>query len=96
MTRLSFSRDSSVLQSNDVGKELLYWNSATGAQIIDSIHLRDVEWSTWSSICGWPVQVSSNSVNDAQRRSNTIYVVFYLIREYTIFLTERRGPETTP
>jgi hypothetical protein len=57
--RISFSKDSAVIQSNDVNKELLYWNSSTGTIIPDAKYLRDVEWNTWNSVCGWPVQVNN-------------------------------------
>lgn len=53
---IDFSADSSVIQSTDVVRELLFWNTATGKQINNAYAVRNVQWFTWTNIYGWPVQ----------------------------------------
>lgn len=60
---MNFSKDGSIIQANDTSMSLSYWNSDTGVQLTDARHLRDINWSAWTSTCGWPVQVQ--------------YVIFY-------------------
>lgn len=52
-----FSKDGSIIQVNDNAFTLAYYNTDSGLQINEAKYLRDIEWSSWSSICGWPVQV---------------------------------------
>ena len=56
VTHLDFSADGSILQTVSHDYELLFWNSATGKQIKSPSEVRDVKWSTFTSILGWPVQ----------------------------------------
>ncbi|CAM9762593.1 unnamed protein product, partial [Hapterophycus canaliculatus] len=51
-----FSRDGSVLQSNDVCGELLFWDVSTGTQVTDGFGLRDAEMHSWSCSEGWATQ----------------------------------------
>ena len=65
--RLIFSRDGSIIQVNDSSFSLSYFNVDTGLQIVDTKHLRDIEWAEWNSICGWPVQVTKYCFLDILR-----------------------------
>ncbi|CAM9891815.1 unnamed protein product [Ectocarpus sp. 12 AP-2014] len=51
-----FSRDGSVLQSNDASGELLFWEASSGKQISNSFSVRDVEMDSWSCPESWPAQ----------------------------------------
>ncbi|CAM9489991.1 unnamed protein product, partial [Ectocarpus fasciculatus] len=51
-----FSRDGSILQSNDASGELLFWEASSGKQISNSFSVRDVEMDSWSCPEGWPAQ----------------------------------------
>ena len=60
--RIDFSVDGAVIQSYDSSQLLSYWNSDTGIQLTDTRSLRDLEWNSWKSTVGWPVQVGATSV----------------------------------
>ncbi|GMI41609.1 hypothetical protein TrCOL_g10410, partial [Triparma columacea] len=56
ITHLDFSRDGKFLQSTCGAYELLFWNMRDCKQITAASSLRDVEWDSWTSTLGWPVQ----------------------------------------
>jgi len=53
---LDFNQEGRVLQTNDVSKEILYWDATAGKQISNAFRLRDERWATWTCPLGWPVQ----------------------------------------
>ena len=55
VTHIDFSRDGTVLQSNDAAHEILYWATDTGKQITNAYGLRDKTWETFTCVLGWPV-----------------------------------------
>jgi len=52
VTHLDWSRDSSVLQSNCAGYEILYWDARAGKQFTQN--QRDTEWASWTCVLGFP------------------------------------------
>ena len=56
ITHIDFSDCGKFLQSACGAYELLFWNTNDCKQITASSSLRDVEWDTWTSTLGWPVQ----------------------------------------
>ena len=53
---MDFSSDGRVLRSTDAVRELLFWEVATGKQIVNASHTRDLEWDTGKCSLGWHVQ----------------------------------------
>ena len=54
MAHVDWSRDSSTVQTNCRGYEILYWEGRSGRQLLGA-H-RDWEaWEGWSCVLGWPV-----------------------------------------
>lgn len=51
-----FSEDNLFIQSADNAKEILFWDVRTGKMIGDSLRYRDIKWSTFTCLVGWPVQ----------------------------------------
>ena len=45
---VDFSRDATMLQSNDAAHEILYWDAETGKQITNAHGMRDVPWASWT------------------------------------------------
>jgi len=64
--QLDWSTDSALLQSASANAELLFWEMPNGAQVKFPADLRNVEWYTWSSTYGWPVQgiIPNHSLGD--------------------------------
>lgn len=56
ITHLDFSSDGAFIQSNCGGYELLFWSLEDDKQEKNARKCRDVDWSTWSCVLGWPVQ----------------------------------------
>jgi len=57
VTHMDFSSDGRVLQSNDMGRTVLFWDVWEGGKIItNAARTRDVKWASWSSVYGWPCQ----------------------------------------
>merc|ERR1712159_58895 len=56
ITHFDFSTDSDYIQSNCGGYELLFYKNAGGGHINSPSTLKDVEWATFTSVLGWPVQ----------------------------------------
>ena len=56
VAQLDWSTDSALLQSASSNHELLFWEMPTGTQAKFPHDLRNVDWFTWSSVVGWPVQ----------------------------------------
>src|SRR5690606_26505586 len=56
VVRLDLSGESLHLESNDIARELLYWDVQTGKQITNTSLTRDIEWASWTCVFGWPVQ----------------------------------------
>jgi WD40 repeat protein len=56
VTHIDFSTTSKYIQSNGTDAALLFWETATGAQIKNSSNFRDVSWATFTCVFGWPVQ----------------------------------------
>lgn len=56
ITHLDFSNDGAFIQSNCSGYELLFWSLEDDKQERNARKCRDVDWSTWSCVLGWPVQ----------------------------------------
>ena len=56
VVQLDWSTDSALLQSGSSNHELLFWEMPTGTQAKFPHDLRNVDWFTWSSVVGWPVQ----------------------------------------
>ena len=49
---VDFSRDATMLQSNDAAHEILYWDAETGKQITNAHGMRDVPWASWTCVLG--------------------------------------------
>lgn len=57
ITGLDWSTDSTCLHTVCGAYELLFWDASNGSQKTSgATELRNEEWSTWSTILGWPVQ----------------------------------------
>jgi len=56
VTHIDWSDDGSMMKSTDGNPELLYWNTQNGSQITSAAQMKDVDWATYSTIVGWPVQ----------------------------------------
>ena len=63
---LDWSTDSALLQSSSANRELLFWEMPNGVQAKFPQDLRNVDWYTWTSVIGWPVQgvIPQTSVGD--------------------------------
>jgi microtubule-associated protein-like 6 len=57
VSNLDFSVCSSILQSSSRSCDLLFWTADDGKQIKSQSQIRDIEWASWTSTLGWPVQV---------------------------------------
>ena len=57
VTHLDWSADSKLLQSDDALGHHLFWDVESCKEMLVAAEIRDVEWATWTSIMGWPVQV---------------------------------------
>ncbi|CAM9389597.1 unnamed protein product, partial [Ectocarpus fasciculatus] len=55
ITHFDFSADSSVMQSNCGGYELLFCETNKGSQVSKGSTLSEKEWATWTCPLGWPV-----------------------------------------
>ena len=81
LTALDFSADSAVLQSISGDYELLFWDAATGKQILSPTQVRDTQWATFSCKLGWPVQgvwpadADGTDVNSVDRSPDGDYLV---------------------
>lgn len=66
VVQLDWSTDSALLQSASVNAELLFWEMPNGTQIKFPADVRNVDWYTWSSTYGWPVQgiIPNHSLGD--------------------------------
>lgn len=53
---IDFSMDSIYLQSDSTDYEHLYFEVADGQYFSVGSQLRDIKWSDWNCIYGWPVQ----------------------------------------
>ena len=60
---IDFSTDDSFLQSTDAAREILFWEAFSGKKIQKTTDVRDVSWTTWSSLFGWSVQGIFNNVS---------------------------------
>ena len=57
ITHLDFSAEGNALQSNSSSYEILFHDLTTGElNPSGASEYRDLEWSTWSCVIGWPVQ----------------------------------------
>jgi WD40 repeat protein len=56
VTCMDFSTDGQYLQSNDTLRELLYFDVASGRVLNQASLARDIDWSTWTCLYGWPCQ----------------------------------------
>lgn len=62
---LDFSSCSSLLQSSSRSCDLLFWGTEDGHQVRSQAVIKDIEWSSWTSTLGWPVQVCKCHFSDA-------------------------------
>lgn len=53
--KLDFDDHSTVLQSNDLGRELFFWDLQAGKQLTNAYALRNTKWATWTCTVGWAV-----------------------------------------
>jgi WD40 repeat protein len=53
---IDFSSDGAWIVSNCAGREILYWNAATGKQDRDALGKRDVKWTMTTCTFGWATQ----------------------------------------
>lgn len=56
ITHLDFSADSQFVQSNCGAYELLFSRADSGKHVTSASSVKDVVWSSWTCILGWPVQ----------------------------------------
>merc|ERR1711988_1324273 len=58
VTHLDWDVDGKIIKSTDGNPELLYWDATGGSGNVKggASTFADVEWATYSTICGWPVQ----------------------------------------
>lgn len=56
VTHIDWSSDSALLQSSTSNREIMFWEMPNGAQVKFPHDLRNVDWHTWTSVVGWPVQ----------------------------------------
>ena len=54
--QMDWSTDSAILQTASANHELLFWEMPNGSQVKFPQDLRNVDWFTWTSTVGWPVQ----------------------------------------
>ncbi len=57
---IDFSSDGKVMQSCDAAREILFWDALSGQQLTSAEEFRDVDWSSWSCLYGWPVHAICN------------------------------------
>ena len=70
VTHLDFSIDGRVLQSNDMGRSLLFWDVWEGGKLISqAARTRDVRWASWTCVYGWPCQGLFGDTSGAQEES---------------------------
>ncbi len=53
---IDFSDDGEWIVSNCTGREILYWNAATGKQDRDALSKRDINWAMTTCVFGWATQ----------------------------------------
>ena len=53
---IDFSVDGLYMQSNDMMREILLWETVSGKQITQTSLCRDMEWFSWTCVYGWPCQ----------------------------------------
>jgi len=53
---LDWSSDSTILQSVSGDFDAMFWEAPGGKQIAFPADARNVDWGTWTSVVGWPVQ----------------------------------------
>ena len=56
ITHMDWSTDSALLQTTSANCELLFWEMPNGAHVKFPHDLRNVDWYTWTTTVGWPVQ----------------------------------------
>lgn len=54
--QFDFSEDGVYIQSDSGDYEHLYFEADDGEYFSTGSQLKDIKWSTWSCIFGWPVQ----------------------------------------
>eukprot|EP00602_Paraphysomonas_sp_CaronLab_P006133 CAMPEP_0185021562 /NCGR_PEP_ID=MMETSP1103-20130426/4257_1 /TAXON_ID=36769 /ORGANISM="Paraphysomonas bandaiensis, Strain Caron Lab Isolate" /LENGTH=2261 /DNA_ID=CAMNT_0027553167 /DNA_START=29 /DNA_END=6811 /DNA_ORIENTATION=- len=59
-----FSEDGVYIQSDSGDYEHLYFEAEDGEYFSSGSHLKDIRWSTWTCIFGWPVQGAWPYVDD--------------------------------
>jgi len=80
ITHLDFSADSSHIQSNCGAYELMFYNVADGSHNNSPSSVKNVDWSTWTCVLGWPVQgvwpdsSDGTDINATHRSNNGRYV----------------------
>ncbi|KAJ8600513.1 hypothetical protein CTAYLR_009210 [Chrysophaeum taylorii] len=76
--KLDFDHSSTLLQSNDLGRELFFWDIQTGKQVTNAFSIRNTTWATWTCTLGWAVHgVATDAADDvrAVARSNQTSVL---------------------
>ena len=62
VVHIDYSEDSSVIQTNCKGMEIIYYDVNTCTQIKTTC--KDLNWTTWTCPRGWPVQgIEDNSLD---------------------------------
>eukprot|EP00761_Pharyngomonas_kirbyi_P012382 gb/GECH01012409.1/.p1 GENE.gb/GECH01012409.1/~~gb/GECH01012409.1/.p1 ORF type:complete len:639 (+),score=155.43 gb/GECH01012409.1/:1-1917(+) len=56
ITHIDWSSDSSCLQSTSGAYELLYWDTESKEQIVESEEMKNVDWATRTCVLGWGVR----------------------------------------
>jgi microtubule-associated protein-like 1/2 len=56
-----FSEDGIYIQSDSGDYEHLYFEAEDGQYFSSGSHLKDIRWSSWTCIFGWPVQGKKSS-----------------------------------
>lgn len=80
VTGIDFSSDSQIIQVCNGAESLSYWD-IDGNRLGSSLDIRDIEWSTFSCIIGWPVQgcwkfgSKGVSITSADRSADGKYLV---------------------
>lgn len=54
--KLDWSVTSEYIQTNDIAKEILYWNVSHGKQEKKTMSMRNIQWYTWTCTYGWNVR----------------------------------------
>jgi WD40 repeat protein len=63
VTNIDFSTSGLFMQSNDAVREILFWDVTTGKSISQSSKCREIVWSTWTCVYGWPCQGVHNGAS---------------------------------